>query len=412
MKRIILTALDNNNTIWYEQFLPFILSLQKTDFYTEKKGDIGVLDYGLSLEKKAVLEKNNIFCFPPSHCYSEMLLDRHISVADIAEKYAYEQIAFYDADIWFPSQTLTIFDQIIHEDNLYCAYDAWRCSFLTDVISEDRIDEFNKKIDVLEKKNGYVWQVGVVLGSKKAFLNYKEYVQYQLNKNSYFNMRYGIDTSLVNLYSYDENKVSVLPTKYNCTPVWGIKHLVKNHQHFFLIENEQVEGFHITRNHREDKLITFNGLYPDDFYNRGKAFQTKNYILYNIIRESLVTNNSESQTKLSLNYAKANGHLLIKFDSGDLFRKNALCIECSGESTISFINNQDSPVILYWLYSGIATYPECTRIYVNNGAIFTPKQNHYYKDIIGAGKTISFNTQDLNVEEHRIQWFFASLQIV
>ena len=42
-----------------------------------------------------------------------MLLDRHISVADIAEKYAYEQIAFYDADIWFPSQTLTIFDQIM-----------------------------------------------------------------------------------------------------------------------------------------------------------------------------------------------------------------------------------------------------------------------------------------------------------
>lgn len=64
MKRIILTALDNNNTIWYEQFLPFILSLQKTDFYTEKKGDIGVLDYGLSLEKKAVLEKIIFFVSP------------------------------------------------------------------------------------------------------------------------------------------------------------------------------------------------------------------------------------------------------------------------------------------------------------------------------------------------------------
>lgn len=225
-------------------------------------------------------------------------------------------------------------------------------------------------------------------------------------------MKYGIDATVLNRYSYDENKVSLLPTKYNCTPLWGVKHLVKNNQHLFLIENEQVEGFHITRNHREDKLITFNGLYPDDFYKRGKAFQTENYILYNITRESLVTNNSESQTKLSLNYAKANGHLLIKFDSGDLFRKGALCVECSGESTISFINNQDSPVILYWLYSGIATYPECTRIYVNNGDIFTPKQNCYYKDIIGAGKTISFNTQDLNVEENRIQWVFASLQIV
>ena len=411
MKRIILTALDNNNTIWYEQFLPFILSLQKTDFYTEKKGDIGVLDYGLSLEKKAVLEKNNIFCFPPSHCYSEMLLDRHISVVDIAEKYAYEQIAFYDADIWFPSQTLTIFDQIIHEDNLYCAYDAWRCSFLADVVPNEQQENEYKKLDEIESKYGYVWQAGVILGHKNAFIKYKNYAENLLLKNN-FSMKYGIDATVLNRYSYDENKVSLLPTKYNCTPLWGVKHLVKNNHHLFLIENEQVEGFHITRNHREDKLITFNGLYPDDFYERGKAFQTENYVLYNIIRESLVTNNSESQTKLSLNYAKANGHLLIKFDSGDLFRKDALCIECSGESTISFINNQDSPVILYWLYSGIATYPECTRIYVNNGAIFTPKQNRYYKDIIGAGKTISFNTQDLNVEEHRIQWFFAGLQII
>ena len=64
-----------------------------------------------------------------------------------------------------------------------------------------------------------------VLGSKKAFLNYKEYVQYQLNTNLYFNIKYDIDTLLINLYSYDENKVSILPTKYNCTPVLGVNHL-------------------------------------------------------------------------------------------------------------------------------------------------------------------------------------------
>jgi len=411
MKRIILTALDNNNTIWYEQFLPFILSLQKTDFYTEKKGDIGVLDYGLSLEKKAVLEKNNIFCFPPSHCYSEMLLDRHISVADIAEKYAYEQIAFYDADIWFPSQRLTIFDQIIYQDNLYCAYDAWRCSFLADVVPNEQQENEYKKLDEIESKYGYVWQAGVILGHKNAFIKYKNYTENLLLKNN-FSMKYGIDATVLNRYSYDKNKVSLLPTKYNCTPIWGVKHIVKNNQHLFLIENEQVEGFHITRNHREDKLITFNGLYPDDFYERGKTFQTGNYILYNIIRESLVTNNNESQTKLSLDYAKANGHLLIKFDNGDIFQKGAVCIECSGESTISFINHYDFSVTLYWHYNEISLYPECNRVYINNGSVFKPKRNHYYKNIIQPGQTISFNTQDLNVKEHRIQWIFTDLQIV
>ena len=57
-----------------------------------------------------------------------------------------------------------------------------------------------------------------------------------------------------------------------------------------------------------------------------KPFKREIIYFITIIRESLVTNNSESQTKLSLNYAKANGHLLIKFDSGDLFRKGALCV--------------------------------------------------------------------------------------
>ena len=340
-----------------------------------------------------------------------MLLDRHISVADIAEKYAYEQIAFYDADIWFPSQTLTIFDQIIYQDNLYCAYDAWRCSFLADVVPNEQQENEYKKLDEIESKYGYVWQAGVILGHKNAFIKYKIYTENLLLKNN-FSMKYGVDATVLNRYSYDENKVNLLPTKYNCTPVWGVRHLIKNYHHLFLIENEQVEGFHITRNHREDKLITFNGLYPDDFYERGKAFQTENYILYNIIRESLVTNNSESHTKLSLDYAKANGHLLIKFDSGELFRKGALCIECSGESTISFINHHDFPVTLYWHYNEISLYPECNRVYINNGSLFTPERNRYYKNTIEPGKTISFNTQDLNVKEHRIQWVFTDLQII
>ena len=86
-----------------------------------------------------------------------------------------------------------------------------------------------------------------------------------------------------------------------------------------------------------------------------------------------MTNNSDNQAKLSLDYAKTNGHLLIKFDdNGDLFQKGALCIKYSGDDTISFINRQDSPVILYWLYNEIATYLECTRIYIHCNGIFTP----------------------------------------
>ena len=47
-KRIILTALNNNEKLWYEQFIPFISTLKKTDY----EGDIGVIDYGILLRLK------------------------------------------------------------------------------------------------------------------------------------------------------------------------------------------------------------------------------------------------------------------------------------------------------------------------------------------------------------------------
>ena len=32
MKRLILTALDDNNKIWFENLIPFILSLRRTNY--------------------------------------------------------------------------------------------------------------------------------------------------------------------------------------------------------------------------------------------------------------------------------------------------------------------------------------------------------------------------------------------
>ena len=51
MKRLILTALDDNNKIWFENQIPFVLSLRRTNY----TGDIGIIDYGLSEVKKIYL---------------------------------------------------------------------------------------------------------------------------------------------------------------------------------------------------------------------------------------------------------------------------------------------------------------------------------------------------------------------
>lgn len=99
MKRIILTALSQNHNLWYEQFIPFIITLRKTSYV----GDIGVINYGLSDEYIETLNRNNILIFSPLNAVTNLALDRHISASHIAKQFNYEQIAVFDADIWFPN---------------------------------------------------------------------------------------------------------------------------------------------------------------------------------------------------------------------------------------------------------------------------------------------------------------------
>ena len=95
MKRIILTALSQNHNLWYEQFIPFIITLRKTSYV----GDIGVINYGLSDEYIETLNRNNILIFSPLNAVTNLALDRHISASHIAKQFNYEQIAVFDADM-------------------------------------------------------------------------------------------------------------------------------------------------------------------------------------------------------------------------------------------------------------------------------------------------------------------------
>ena len=82
MKRIILTALSQNHNLWYEQFIPFIITLRNTSYV----GDIGVINYGLSDEYIETLNRNNILIFSPLNAVTNLALDRHISASHIAKQ--------------------------------------------------------------------------------------------------------------------------------------------------------------------------------------------------------------------------------------------------------------------------------------------------------------------------------------
>lgn len=344
-KQLILTALNNNQNLWFEHFIPFVLSLKDTHY----QGDIGVIDYGLSEEQKHTLHQNHILIFSPQNQCTELLLDRHLSAAQIATTYDYHYIAVYDADIWFPQKELTVFQQIQDNKKLYCTYDPWRCSFLTQCIQPEYIDEVNQSIDILIQKNKYVWQAALIVAHKNAWLQYQNYIQQQLTQEKFI-WKYGIDSTILNLYSLQTNQIAFLSQKYNCVPVWGIQQT--GQKDGFFVFNEAIEGLHITRNHRTDPLITYPNIHPNKYYQQGKSFQLKTYTMWHITKESMTIYPPESHhTTLTFEYLHTNAAVIIGLgNNNDPVMKDNLYLDVAGESTLCLQNTHDEPIKLLYFY--------------------------------------------------------------
>ena len=160
MKRIILTALSQNHNLWYEQFIPFIITLRKTSYV----GDVGVINYGLSDEYIETLNRNNILIFSPLNAVTNLALDRHISASHIAKQFNYEQIAVFDADIWFPNQTFSLFDHIKDKSILYACADNQISGFIYDCSKTDDSAKYSAEkieswLNKIINKYGFIWQL-------------------------------------------------------------------------------------------------------------------------------------------------------------------------------------------------------------------------------------------------------------
>lgn len=270
MKNIILTALDDNDDIWFTCFIPFILTLQNTNY----KGDIGVISYSLSDEKRNILDQNKIKVFNASHTCTELSLDRFISIAAIANNY--DIIALYDADIWFPKHELTLFEQINDFESLHCCYDVIIPPFLLNCVIHK--ESVKAKLDSLLSTQTHYWQAGLTIAHRNAWLSYRKYIINALNSRNY-HYQYGIDTTLLNLYSVDTNKVVHLHKKYNCLPFWGIQ--VDKYNFFPIkVDNEEIEGIHITRYHRDTSNFSFIKVGIDLYLKNGSPFALKMAPLY------------------------------------------------------------------------------------------------------------------------------------
>ena len=136
--------------------------------------------------------------------------------------------------------------------------------------------EVKSKLDNLLTKQDYYWQAGLTIAHRQAWIKYGEYILNYLNKGNY-QLEYGIDATILNLYSAETNNVSLLNKKYNCLPFWGIN-IDKVNFFPLRVDNEEIEGIHITRYHRETSDFSFLKTNIDLYLEKRRKFLTREII--------------------------------------------------------------------------------------------------------------------------------------
>lgn len=416
-KRIILTALNNNEKLWYEQFIPFISTLKKTDY----EGDIGVIDYGITSEAKDVLAKNNVLVFAPENCVSNLALDRHFSTACIAQTYHYDELVLFDADIWFPSHQFTLFENIKDKEYLYACPDNQVSGFIYECVKDSPQAQYShlyigQKLRQILDKYQYIWQLGLVAGYAKAWLNYKEYL-IKLCQHPEFSMDYGVDTTLLNLYSAETDKVKPLHKKYNCIPNWEISFLYQNGKfRSFSIEEETVEAMHTPGDFRLEGKYSLAKLDAEKLIKLGKTYRLKDYPIYHILRESLTSYAIEERyTTLKLEYANANYIAIKTLNNTDVSQTlNALCIDVTGYSKICLSNPHSYEINLIYSYHDIPNFDLCNVTYVKKEGLtpFLTKENKYYSVVLKPSEKLYFYTDSLDIERTRTRWVFENIRLI
>lgn len=413
MKNLILVALDDRTRFWYECAISFFISLKETNY----KGDIGVISYDLSERKKEILKNNNILIFDAPKKYSQIFIDRQYAVYEIGKKYGYDQIALYDGDIWFPSKELTIFDQIKNKDKLYCCTESRVGNFIFKSTKENIEKKVRKAVSkMIEEKSG-VWQVGVIVGTLKAWKKYVDYLEKIFSEDN-FNFVYGIDTTAMILYSYDTNNIIELHIKYNCLISSGLvdtninsKKQILEHN-IFTVNNKIVEGIHITGRIREYYQNYHNYFEVYDYkYDEGRKYKLETTQFVEINKQLIINLYEKMANK---NWLELKLEKIVAESNVDVeFKGDISYIKSSGIGMI--LKNPHDRDISF----DIATLPELG--YARSRFIrFSSKDkiekitlnNEWLEIVIKKGESIQLSSYDLDVENSKLNWCFKGIKLI
>jgi hypothetical protein len=211
-------ALNDKHRAWYEMLIPFIMSLKKTDY----KGQIFVISYGLSEQKKALLAASGVKTIEAA-ANPRLPIGRYLEAAKIIDTHPeIEKLALYDADIWFCSPHFDLFEYVV-EDRIYAVLDCLWCTFVTDpLIGENRAALYEEVFAKVQNLYGNPLQAGLTAGSRKAWTQFSEHIQACMQGIGIdFQDRFGIDTTFLNLWAARDG-LSILSPVQNYITTQGV----------------------------------------------------------------------------------------------------------------------------------------------------------------------------------------------
>ncbi|WP_063551877.1 hypothetical protein [Burkholderia territorii] len=194
----VCVAINDNNRAWYEMLVPFLLSLRHTGY----DGQVAVIGYGLSEQKRRILESQSVDVIEASSAHA-LPVGRFIEAADYCARNPHiTKLALYDADIWFCAPSFDLFSRIA-DDRLYACPDPMFCTFVvTPLIGERRDEHWRLVVDAVQARHGGALQAGLVAGTASAWARFATHLRDCVARiGTDFQECFGIDTTFLHLWS-------------------------------------------------------------------------------------------------------------------------------------------------------------------------------------------------------------------
>ena len=256
MSQLVVTSLTNSDAEYYDSFIPFVLSLQDTDF----KGKVAVLTHGVSENKVDFLKSKGIDGFPVETLYENEHLDDIVTIIKASEELKCSDIAWYDVATWFPGPEFTIFSQLNSRSVLYSTcHKYYQESIRRMNVSQDVLNH----IPVAEDSREY--QTSLIAGNIEAWKYYQQWLLEKIQGEESDQFSVLENKVLFNLYMAEKPESgSILPVTYCAVENAGIR--LRNTGGSgglaLLCENKKVEAI---LNQPQDTLYLYRAWRKHDF---------------------------------------------------------------------------------------------------------------------------------------------------